>query len=40
MTLSVIPAEAGYVGQWREIHSFQEVKSVSIIFVKRMPTRE
>jgi hypothetical protein len=24
--LSVIPAKAGYVGQWREIHSLQMVR--------------
>jgi len=36
--LSVIPAKAGHVGQWREIHSFQIVKKGWIPFFKGMTT--
>jgi len=36
--LGVIPAKAGHVGQWREIHSFQIVKKAWIPFFKGMTT--
>jgi hypothetical protein len=32
--LGVIPAQAGHVGQWREIHSFQQVKKAWIPFLR------